>query len=135
MRYDEFIGQVQHRGRMATRQAAEAATRATLETLGERLTAGAADDLAAQLPPELGAHLRRRREGLETRDLDTWLRTVARREEAGRPEAAYHARVVLDVLRDAVSPGQVDKAMAQLPPDLRSLWSAGSEGEWDGPRA
>ncbi len=50
MKYDEFISQVQRRANLASREEAERATRATLETLGERLAGGEAKDLAAQLP-------------------------------------------------------------------------------------
>ncbi len=50
MEHDEFIGQAQHRARLASRGEAERATRATLETLAERISDGAAQNLAAQLP-------------------------------------------------------------------------------------
>ena len=63
MEHDEFIGQVQARARLDSRGAAEQATRATLETLGERLSEGAAENLAAQLPHEIGEHLRRTASG------------------------------------------------------------------------
>jgi uncharacterized protein (DUF2267 family) len=59
MKHDEFIGRVQHYARLASRGDAERATRATLETLGERLAGGEPKDLASQLPPEIGAHLLR----------------------------------------------------------------------------
>lgn len=49
MRHDKIIGQVQARAQLASRGEAEAATRATLETLGERIPPGAAENLAAQL--------------------------------------------------------------------------------------
>lgn len=49
MRYDEFIGQVQHRAGLGSHAEAERATRATLETLAERLAGGEAHDLAARL--------------------------------------------------------------------------------------
>ena len=52
MKHDEFIGRVQHYARLASRGDAERATRATLETLGERLAGGEPKDLASQLPPE-----------------------------------------------------------------------------------
>ena len=52
MKHDEFIGQVQHRARLSSRGEAERATRATLETLAERLAGGEEQDLAAQLPAE-----------------------------------------------------------------------------------
>jgi uncharacterized protein (DUF2267 family) len=53
MRYDELIGQVRERGRLDSREEAERATRAVLETLGERLAGGEPHDLASQLPQEL----------------------------------------------------------------------------------
>ena len=56
MEHDEFIGQVQHRARLGSRGDAERATRATLETLAERIADGAANNLAAQLPNEIGEH-------------------------------------------------------------------------------
>jgi uncharacterized protein (DUF2267 family) len=45
MKYDEFISQVQRRADLASREEAERATRATMETLGERLAGGEAKDL------------------------------------------------------------------------------------------
>src|SRR5690606_24477526 len=59
MQHDELIGQVQARARLSSRGAAERAVRSTLETLGERLPEGLADNLAAQLPQEIGEHLYR----------------------------------------------------------------------------
>ena len=64
MKYDEFIKEVQTRGHIESREEAERATRATLETLAERLVGGEPHDLASQLPPELAEHLRY--EGEET---------------------------------------------------------------------
>ncbi len=58
MKHDEFIGQVQHRARLGSRGAAERATRATLETLAERLVGGEAKDLASQLPQGIAEYLR-----------------------------------------------------------------------------
>ena len=57
MKYDEFIKEVQTRGHIESREEAERATRATLETLAERLAGGEPHDLASQLPPELAEHL------------------------------------------------------------------------------
>ena len=47
MQHDEFIAQVQARARLSSRGDAERATRATLETLAERLAGGLRDKLAA----------------------------------------------------------------------------------------
>ncbi|WP_338003555.1 DUF2267 domain-containing protein [Natronoglomus mannanivorans] len=57
MQYDEFIGEVQHRAQLDSREAALSATRATLETLSERIQPGEAENLGAQLPGEIGRHL------------------------------------------------------------------------------
>lgn len=57
MQYDKFIGQVQHRARLASTGEAVKATRATLGVLGQRLFGGEADDLAAQLPQEIQPYL------------------------------------------------------------------------------
>ncbi len=43
MQHDAFIGQVQARARLSSRGEAESATRATLETLGERMPEGLVD--------------------------------------------------------------------------------------------
>ena len=52
MDHDSFIGEVQNRAELASRGEALSATRATLETLGERLQEGQATNLAAQLPED-----------------------------------------------------------------------------------
>ncbi|MGK9465172.1 DUF2267 domain-containing protein (plasmid) [Streptomyces sp. G6] len=59
MDHDTFIGQVQARAGLDSRAAAEAATRATLETVAEHIPVSLSDSLAAQLPQGIGEHLRR----------------------------------------------------------------------------
>ena len=59
MQHDQFVGQVQARARLGSRGAAETATRASLETLAERVPSTLAVNLASQLPTEVGEHLRR----------------------------------------------------------------------------
>jgi uncharacterized protein (DUF2267 family) len=57
VKYDEFIAQVQRRADLNSKNEAVQATRAVLETLGERLAGGEPKDLASQLPPELASYL------------------------------------------------------------------------------
>ena len=133
MKHDEFIGQVQHRARLSSRGAAERATRATLETLSERLAGGEADDLAAQLPPEIGEHLRGEGAALGERfSLDEFFRRVSLRESVDLPDAVFHARAVVDVLGEAVSPGEMADVRAQLPDEFARLFEAGSTGPMPG---
>jgi len=129
MQHDEFIGQVQNRARLASRGAAEAAARATLETLGERLDVGLAENVASQLPPEIGRHL------LETRPFDRisiaeFFDRVSLREGVDRPQAVFHARAVLEVLEIATQ-GVMDKVLQSLPEEFMPLF-AGSAGQMPG---
>lgn len=124
MHHDEFVGQVQHRAHLASRGDAETIIRATLETLGERLQAQAAEHIAAQLPQELGRHLKHRMfTHLSVRD---FCQRVAEREHADVEKAKFHARCVLDTMREAISPGAVHKLRQQLPEEFQPLLGAPS---------
>ncbi len=57
MKRDGFIKEVRERGHMSSREEAEKATRATLETLAERLAGEEVEHLASQLPPGIAEHL------------------------------------------------------------------------------
>lgn len=128
MRHDEFIGEVQHRAKLPSRGDAERVTRVTLETLGERMQAP--DNVAAQLPPEIGRHLAGGSETFERLALQDFLQRVEEKLGSG-PEAIFHARVVIDVVRDAVGDDTIKSALDQLPADFRPLFESGSEGELD----
>ena len=129
MKHDEFIGQVQHRARLSSRGAAERATRATLETLAERLAGGEAKDLAAQLPLEIAEHLRGQWSALGERfSLDEFFRRVSLREGIDLSDAVFHARAVIEVLSEAVSRGEMDDVRAQLPTEFDRLFESGSTG-------
>jgi hypothetical protein len=81
VRYDEFLGHVQHRARLGSRGEAERATRATLETLAERLVGGEAHDLASQLPPELARSLQSPDAGIGAKlTLEEFFELVSERE-------------------------------------------------------
>jgi uncharacterized protein (DUF2267 family) len=115
MQYNDFLGHVQHRARLADQQQALRATRATFETLAERLSAGEAHDLAAQLPRELGRFLERNDNNNGERfGLDEFLNRVCTRENVDKPAGTFHARVVVEVLQEAVSAGEIRDVMSQL---------------------
>jgi uncharacterized protein (DUF2267 family) len=119
MKHDEFVGHVQHLAHLPSRGDAERIIRATFETLGERLQSESAEHLAAQLPPELGRHLRGRRfQHLTLRDFNA---RVAEREQHDVEKASFHARCVLDTLSAAISPGAVQKIRKQLPEEFQPL--------------
>jgi uncharacterized protein (DUF2267 family) len=121
MKYDEFLGQVQYRARLADGGQAIRAIHATLETLGERLVGDEASDLAAQLPPEIGAYLKvpmfQEKFGLKE-----FFERVAEREEVPVSDAAFHACAVVSVLCDAVSHGEMADVRSQLPGEYDRLF-------------
>jgi uncharacterized protein (DUF2267 family) len=119
MHHDEFVGKVQHRAHLASRGDAELIIRATFETLGERLQQESAENLAAQLPPELGRHLQNRKfQHLSLRDFNE---RVAEREGTDLEKASFHAKCVFETLRDAVTPGATNKIRHQLPAEFQPL--------------
>jgi uncharacterized protein (DUF2267 family) len=134
MQHDQMIGQIQHRARLASRGDAERAVRATLETLGERLPEGLVDNLASQLPQEIGEHLRRTEVlgGLasgERFDRDEFVARVSERAGTDPPYSVFLVRVVFEMLDEATQGKIMQHIRESLPPDLRPMAKAGSLGE------
>lgn len=133
MQHDAFIGQVQDRAKLESRGAAEGATRATLETLGERIPEQLADNVSKQLPPEIGEHLRRTEvmAGAGTGErfgMDEFTARVSDRSGMGAPQATYAARVVIEMVGEATEGGVLDKVRDSLSEELRPLVTTGSKG-------
>jgi uncharacterized protein (DUF2267 family) len=133
MQHDEFIGQVQLRGKLDSRGQAERVTRSVLETLGERIPDGLADNLAAQLPHEIGEHLRRTEQpdkhGTgEHFDLNAFVSRVEEKSGLDRPQAVYATRVVYEVTDEAAQGAVMTKVRDALPPEFREIISSGSTG-------
>lgn len=124
MQYDEFIGEVQHRAQLDSREAALSATRATLTTLSERIQPGQADNIGAQLPEELGRHLGK----IDAVDSFGWkdfVDRVAEREELGgegRGDVIYRARVVMEVVAEVVPQSAMNDLKDQLPGEYDDLF-------------
>lgn len=123
MQYDEFISQVRDEGDLGTNDRAAQITTVVLEVLGQRLSGGEADGLAAQLPAELKAPLDRHTGEAEAFDVDDFLRRIADVEERGSdPEhARVHARAVLTTVARTVSTGELDNLRSQLPAGYSAL--------------
>ena len=133
MKYDEFIAQVQHRASLNTKSDALLATRATLETLGERLEGGEPEHLAAQLPPEIAVYLVQPFAGSGAPfTLDYFFMRVAEREGTALAEASFHARVMLGLIAEVVTIGEIENVRSQLPADFRQLFEVENEGELPG---
>ena len=130
MQYDEFVGRVQNRARLAATGETVKAIHATLGTLGERLAGGEPDQLAAQLPQEIGAYLRSALKG-QSFSLDEFFNRVTEREGVDKPDAVYHARAVISVLKEAVSPGEIEDVLSQLPAEYDPLFESSYEGRME----
>lgn len=116
MDFDEFTGTVQHRLELPGTGETVRAIRATLSTLGQRIPADAADDLAASLPMEIkwyvtgGVHDHGQRF-----DWKEFVTRVAEIEQVERSEAAYHAQVIVDLVATVVPPSDLQDLRGQLP--------------------
>ena len=127
MTFDKFMGEVQHKAQLPSTGAALRATQAVLQTLGERLDAGEAKDLASQLPRELGTSLQTEEHAVRM-SLDEFFKKVSDRSGADLPAAVYQTRVVFELLQQAVSAGEIADVRAQLPSEWGELF-AGSTGQ------
>lgn len=125
MKHDEFVTHVQSAAQLDSREQAERAIQATLETLAERIVGDEAKDLAAQLPPEIGSHLRGHlgeKGGLF--GLREFYQRISDREGVPPTDAAIHARAVFSVVRAAVEPGEFADVQANLSHDYSELFAA-----------
>lgn len=114
MKYHEFLNTVVDRGAAADRDEAERVTRATLETLGERITQGEATDLAAQLPQDMSGWVTARASEATSYDLDEFCRRVSDR-AGGLDQPERTAATVFSVLDESVTGGQIRHVADQLP--------------------
>ena len=127
MQYPEFLRRVEEQIATAhpdsnTQRAAELAITATLETLNEHLTGGEAKDLAAQLVKEVQPALQPKTEEAKAFSLEEFYRRVAKREGVDIETARIDAEAVMRVLREAVTFGELDDVMAQLPAEFNILF-------------
>lgn len=127
MKHDEFIKKVQTVAQVSSREEAERATRATLETLKERLVGDEAKDLASQLPKEMQEYLRGR-EGQDGQHftLKEFYERVSQKEGTDTTVAATHARAVFTVLNSAVTPGEMADVRANFTDDYEELFASPS---------
>jgi uncharacterized protein (DUF2267 family) len=116
MNFDEFTGEVQHRLELPGTGEAVRAIRATLMTLGERIPADNAEDLAASLPMEVKWYMTGAvHEHGQRFDWQEFVARVSDVEGADPPDAAHHARVVMDVVHSQVPASDFQQLRDSLP--------------------
>ncbi len=132
MTYEEFVGNVQHHARLGSEGDTMRAIEATLATLAERIPGDQADHLAAQLPAALGAYVKANRGAdrtSESFDLGEFYERVARREGVDLPDAVHHAKVVMNVVREAITPGEMDHLWSALPDEYNEIFDTEAMAE------
>jgi uncharacterized protein (DUF2267 family) len=136
MNFDEFTGQVQHRLELPATGETVRAIRATLMTLGQRIPEGGAEDLAASLPMEIKWYMTGavHKHG-ERFDWKEFVLRVSEIEGVDRPEAAYHAQVIMDLVSTLVPPSDFQQLRDQLPEsesdeNWRKLFKIVDAGGW-----
>jgi uncharacterized protein (DUF2267 family) len=124
IRAAEFAESVARKANLNRSEAARA-TRAVLETLGERISAGQARDLAAVLPTQLRQPLERGNAAsngvARPLSLDEFVARVAEREGVPAQQAREQARAVLATLRESVGGKEFQDTVAQLPRDYTAI--------------
>jgi uncharacterized protein (DUF2267 family) len=112
---------------------AKKATRAVLRTLGERLSGGEAQDIAEELPEDLGSWIV---DGDQAQafDLDEFIRRVADREGVVEDVAQRHARGVFAALGRFVSPDELHDMASELPNTFGPLLEAATPAPPPEPR-
>jgi len=123
MNYDQFIKTVKESGQFSDRDSAIKSTKAVLETMRERLLGDEASNLAAQLPAELGNCLRGREGQMgDNFKIEEFYTRIANREGVDIETAASHARTVMTVLSQAVSPGEFADIRVNFAKDYDELF-------------
>jgi len=116
----EFLESVTVRGRLSPQQA-ERLTEATLTVLADRISAGEAEDLAAQLPKGVRDWLVSKEEPAQKFDLEEFIRRVSERTAVDLDTATRAAWAVLSTIRRAVTTGEFEDMLAQLPKEFREF--------------
>ncbi|MDR9380081.1 MAG: DUF2267 domain-containing protein [Natronomonas sp.] len=137
MKFDEFIGEIQHRLELPDTGRTLRAVRATLMTLGERIPAGNAEDFAASLPIEIGWYMTGAvHEHGQRFDWREFVERVSEITNEDGADAAYQARVIVDFVRGAVPESDFRQLRDQLPesPDDENwgkLFELTDSGGWE----
>ena len=124
--HDEFVRSVRQQSDLTTDEQARRAARATLVTLSERISHGAAEDLAEQLPTGIQDVLHAdSTEDPEPFSPDEFVERVEDRErevpELNGTHSRRHVEAVLTTLQDQ-APEPFEAAVSQLPNEYERLY-------------
>jgi len=124
--HDEFVRSVRQQSDLTTDEQARRTAVATLETLSERISRGAAEDIADRLSTGIrdGLHADSS-ENPESFSPDEFVERVADRErefpELSQTHSRRHVEAVLTTLQEA-APEPFEQAVSQLPNEYERLY-------------
>jgi len=121
MKSEKFLEQVNQRAGLASTEEVRRVVEGALETLGERLEKTEREKLAAQVPDPLKKMLFKR-QATERYSLEEFYNRISARADVGYPDAVAGTRAVMAVLKEAVSRGEIDHILAQLPDEYEELF-------------
>lgn len=126
MNEHEFLAAVERRTDAESSNEAYTVADATLQTLSDRIVQGEAENIATQLPRQLGDSLTSGPPEAQQFSAEEFVdRVETREQELGTvedPDGKQDAQAVLEVLGKAVSGGELDDAREQLPGEFDSLF-------------
>lgn len=125
MDQQHFMTTVAERAGLSQHDLVRDGIHASLRALAERITPGEAEDLAAQLPPELGGVVAGNATGPERFDRAELVQRVASHSGLAPDDAERMAAAVFATLGSAVSAGEIADVRTQLPGDIAELFDAG----------
>ncbi|QSJ15781.1 DUF2267 domain-containing protein [Nostoc sp. UHCC 0702] len=130
MEYDEFITHVQSLAQSNSREEAQRATRATLETIKERIPGDEAKVLAEKLPQQLGEYLQGREgDSGESFNLQEFIARTSQKENIEPTTTAIHVRAVFAVLQNALNPEIFASFQALFPHNYEELFPTSPTSE------
>ncbi|ELY58963.1 DUF2267 domain-containing protein [Natronolimnohabitans innermongolicus] len=134
--YVDFIGEVQHRIEAGRQAEAVRATRAVLNTIGERVDEGGATDIASPLPMEIDRYLLEVDHGHQY-DFDEFVQRVHERmnyedldldTSYGQPsgvdesDTVFRIKAITALLSETVPGGQIANVEEQFPEDYEEMF-------------
>ncbi|MFD7996158.1 DUF2267 domain-containing protein [Streptomyces mexicanus] len=123
MQHHEFLARVRELGEYDSQDEAEKVTEAVLGVLAQRISPGEVEDLASQLPAPLGQTLAEAKpEQAESFGIEDFYRRVADRTGARPRTAEWDAGAVLTTLAGAISGGELNQILSQLPSGFAVLF-------------
>lgn len=121
MEPSEFYTIVRQQADLGSVEKAEDASKPVLRTLGERLSAGAVDDLTGYLPEELAAELETDSEP-EAFGPEEFVARVAKRADVDEELAKRVTRATTDALAEAAPGSEYRDVRQQLPDEYGTLF-------------